>query len=157
MAEQVTTRRKGVSLAKGPVAILGLAGVIYGIAGLIAGGHGFPTSQVPHGSVIGQHWLGLAANGWTNALFIAAGLLLLFAAPLHWGAKSSAMLVAVVLGGAAVIGVVRGNGVFGLLAANRMTEIVWGGAAILLLFLSVMPRVGRTSKVRAAPPVARTQ
>jgi hypothetical protein len=151
------TTRTGVSLAKGPVAIVGLAGVVFGVAGLIFGGHGFPTSQVPHGPVIGTHWLGLAANGWTNALFIAAGLLLVFAAPGHWSAKSSARLVALVLGAAAVIAVIRGNGIFGLIAANRMTEIVWGAAAIVLLILGIMPRVGRrTSDARTAPPVAPT-
>lgn len=159
MEEQVTTR-KGVSLAKGPVAILGLAGVVYGILGLIFGGNGFPTSQIPHGSVVGQHFLGLAGNGWTNALFIAAGLLLLFAAPMHWSAKSFAIIVAVALGAAAVIGAIRGNGIFGVFAANRWTEIIWGAAAIALALLSVMPRVGRTRTVRTAPPpppVARTQ
>jgi hypothetical protein len=131
--------------------------VLYGVTGLIFGGNSFATSQVPHGSVFGAHWIGLAGNGWTNALFIAAGLLLLFSAPLHWGAKSSAMLVALVLGAAAVVAAIRGNGIFGLFAANRLTEIVWGGAAIVLALLSIMPRVGGRSRVRTAPPVARTQ
>ena len=150
---QVSTRSTGVSLAKGPVWILGALGVAYGVTGLIFGGHGFSTSQVPHGAVTGTHWLGLLANGWTNALFIAAGVLLLFSSPLHWGAKTGAMLVALALGAAAVIAVIRGNGVFGLFAANHVTEIVWGGAAVLLAVLSTLPRVGRTSEdVRTAPP-----
>jgi hypothetical protein len=154
----MSTRSTGVSLAKGPVWILGAIGVAYGVTGLIFGGHGFTTAQVPHGSISGTHWLGLLANGWTNALFIAAGVVLLFSSPLHWGAKTGAMLVALALGAAAVIAVIRGNGVFGLFAANGVTEIVWGASAIVLALLSVLPRVGRRSEseMRTAPPVAPT-
>jgi hypothetical protein len=152
-----TTRSTGVSLAKGPVWILGALGVAYGVTGLIFGGHGFTTSQVPHGGVTGTHWLGLVGNGWTNALFIAAGVMLLLFSPLHWGAKTGAMLVALALGAAAVIAVIRGNGVFGLFAANHVTEIVWGASAVVLALLSVLPRVGGTREdVRSAPPVAPT-
>jgi hypothetical protein len=155
--EEATTRSRGVSLTKGPVWILGLAAVAYGVSGLIFGGHGFTTAQVPHGSISGTHWLGLLGNGWTNALFIAAGVLLLLSSPAHWGAKTGALLVGLGLGAAAVIAVIRGNGVFGLFAANAVTEVVWGAAAVVLALLAVMPRVGRTSRARTAPPVAPTQ
>jgi hypothetical protein len=86
MARENTTGRKGVSLAKGPVAILGLAGIVYGVLGLILKGHGFAL-HIPHGTVHGRSWIGLEVNGWSDLLFIAAGLLLLFAAPLHWGSS----------------------------------------------------------------------
>jgi hypothetical protein len=141
MARENTTGRKGVSLAKGPVAILGLAGIVYGVLGLILKGHGFAL-HIPHGTVHGRSWIGLEVNGWSDLLFIAAGLLLLFAAPLHWGAKSMSLLVGLVLGGAAVIAVIRGDGVFGIFAANHLTELVWGAAAVVLLFLALLPRVG---------------
>lgn len=139
----VSTRTSaGWSLAKAPVAIIGILGIAYGVSGLISGAHGFAFHDVPHGTVPGRHWLGLEVNGWSNLLFVAGGLLLLLGSAAHWGAKSSAFIVAVVLGAAAVIGAIRGNGIFGIFAADHATEIVWGAAAVLLVVLSRLPRVG---------------
>ncbi len=66
----------------------------------------------------------------------------MFSAPLHWGAKSMSLLVGLVLGAAAVIAVIRGDGVFGIFAANHLTELVWGAAGLLLILLALLPRVG---------------
>src|SRR5450755_1220675 len=81
-----TRRTKGVSLAKGPVGLVGVVLLAYGITALIFGGHGF-AHHVPSGAVYGKTWLGLQVNGWSGLLFIAAGLLLLLSAPLHVTAK----------------------------------------------------------------------
>jgi hypothetical protein len=142
VARSSSRRRNGLSLAKGPIGLLGLAGVVFGVLALIFGGRSFAL-HVPHGAVGDGHYLGLFTNGWTDLLFLAAGLLLLVAAPVHWAAKSAATLVALVFGAAAVIAVVRGDGVFGIFAANGRTELVWGAAAILLAVLGRMGRVGR--------------
>ena len=151
MSASSTRSQTGRSLAKGPVAIIGLLGIAFGVAGLIFGGHGFHTASIPHGSITGTLWLGVMANGWTNLLFIAAGLLLLLGSSMHWSAKTTAFVVAGVLGAAAVIALIRGNGVFGIFAANHRTEIIWGGAAILLVLLSLLPRVGGTSRTDQEP------
>ena len=153
MSAAATDSRRGLSLVKGPVAIVGVLGIAMGVLGLIFGGHSFSTASIPHGAVHGKAWLGISLNGWTNLLFIAAGLLLLLGSSMHWGAKTAAFIVAGVLGAAAVIGVIRGNGVFGIFAANHRTEIVWGAAAIVLVLLSMLPRVGgraRRGRKRAA-------
>jgi hypothetical protein len=155
MSTVTTERRKGVSLAKGPVAIVGMVGIAMGVCGLIFGGHGFHIANVPHGSIYGKRWLGIELNSWTNLLFIAAGLFLLLFSPAHWGAKAAAWIVAGVLGAAAIIGVIRGNGIFGIFAADHRTEIVWGAAAIVLLALSLLPRVGRRERVVEQQPRAR--
>lgn len=141
MARDGKQESRGVSLAKGPVGILGLIGVIYGVSALILSSHGF-TLHIPHGAVHGSKWIGLEVNGWSELLFIAAGLLLLFSAPLHWGAKSMSLLVGWVMIAAAVIAVIRGDGVFGIFAANHLTELVWAAAGVLLLILALLPRVG---------------
>ena len=47
-----------------------------------------------------------------------AGLLLLISAPLHWGAKTMALIVGIGDGRRCVIAVVDGNDVFGVAAAN---------------------------------------
>jgi hypothetical protein len=151
MSAVTTPSRTGLSLAKGPIAIVGVLGIAMGVAGLIFAGHSFTTGNVPHGAIYGKRWLGLELNGWTNLLFIGAGLFLLLGSSMHWGAKTAAWIVAGVLGAAAVIGVIRGNGVFGIFAADHRTEIVWGAAAIVLLVLSMLPRVGRRRTAARAP------
>jgi len=128
MSALSTRSQTGWSLVKGPVAIIGVLGIAFGVAGLIFAGHSFTTASIPHGTITGKQWLGIELNGWTNLLFIAAGLLLLLGSSMHWGAKTSAFVVAGVLGAAAVIALIRGNGVFGIFAANHRTEIVWGVA-----------------------------
>ncbi|MGI8713712.1 MAG: hypothetical protein ACR2NR_11120 [Solirubrobacteraceae bacterium] len=146
MARTEPKQSNGVSLAKAPVAIIGLLGLLYGLSALIFGGHGFALSHVPTGAVHGKAWLGLEVNGWSDLLVIVAGLLLMFGAPLHWGAKGMSLIVGLVLGAAALIGLVRGNGVFGILAANGRTELVWGVAGVLLILVSLLPRVGAKTK-----------
>src|SRR5918997_1009396 len=114
------SRSKGVSLAKGPVALIGLALLAYGITGLIFEG-----------------------NGWTNLLFAGAGALLVFGSPLHWGAKSLALIVGLALGAASVISLVDGDDVFGIFAADGRMALAWGIAAAVLLVLALLPRAGR--------------
>ena len=135
-------KTKGTSLAKGPVGVIGLALLIYGITALIFGGHSF-AHHVPNGTVHGKTWLGLEVNGWSGLLFVAAGLLLLLAAPLHWSAKGMSLIVGVALATVALIALVNGHGALGIFAANHLTELVWGAAAALLLVLSYLPRAAR--------------
>ena len=111
------TRRKGVSLAKGPIGIIGMILLAYGVTALIFGGRSFTTHALD-GTVTGKTWLGLEVNGWSSVLCIVAGALLVFGSPLHWGAKGMSILVALVL----------------------------GAAAVLLLLLALLPRVGGGDK-----------
>jgi hypothetical protein len=64
-------------------------------------------------------------------------------APLHWGAKTMAMIVGIAFAAACVIAVVDGNDVFGVAAANTWTKLVFGAAAAALLIVAMLPRVGR--------------
>jgi hypothetical protein len=154
----MTNRRKknrGTSLAKGPIGLIGLAMLAYGITALIFGGHGF-TQHAPTGAVHGDTWLGLEVNGWSSLLFVAAGLLLLLGAPMHWGAKTMSLIVGSSLVGLCVIALANGHGALGLFAANGLTELVWGAAGALLIVLSLLPRVGGRSQraeFRPAPGV----
>lgn len=135
------TKTKGVSLAKGPVALVGLALLAYGITAFIFGGHSFAAHPLS-GTVTGKTWLGLEVNAWSSLLFAGSGLLLLFGAPLHWGAKGLALVVGLVLGAAAVIAAYDKNDVFGIFAANGLTKLVWAIAAAVLLVVALLPRVG---------------
>jgi hypothetical protein len=135
-------RTKGVSLAKGPVGIIGAVLLAGGILGLLIGSTDFTTSA-PDGDVTGGTFLGIEGNGWTWLGFGAAGLILLIGAPMHWGAKTTAQIVGLAMAVACVVAVVDGNDVFGVAAANSATMVVMGAAAVALLVLAMMPRVGR--------------
>jgi hypothetical protein len=58
------------------------------------------------------------------------------------------LIVGLALGLAAVIALVKGHGALGIFAANHLTELVWGAAAVLLIVLSMLPRIGEKAKQR---------
>ena len=142
--------RRGVSLAKGPVAIIGIAALALGILGFVFADRSF-SFDFPSGTVEGDTFLGIEGNGWTWIMFAAAGLLLLLGSPIHWGAKSMAFIVGVALGVGALIALSDGNDVLGIIATNNWTKLIMGAAGAALVLLSMMPRVG---KRRGGAPVA---
>jgi hypothetical protein len=142
MKDKSRRRKDGISLAKGPVALIGLALLAYGILNFLFGGNSFSASPID-GTVTGDKFLGIEANGWTNVLLAGSGLLLLFGSPFHWGAKSTAIIVGLVLGAASVISMVDGSDVFGIFATNGLTQLLLGAAATALLLLSLLPKVGK--------------
>src|SRR5579875_2638274 len=144
-------RTRGVSLAKGPIALVGLLGIIYGLSAVIIRAHGFAL-HFPNGHVHGSYWLHLKVNGWTALLFIAAGLALVFSAAAHLTAKTMAMLVGVVMIVLAIIGVAQGHGVLGIFAADHWTELIWAIAGVVPIVLALMPRVG--GRTTATTPAA---
>ena len=135
-------RTKGVSLAKGPVGIIGIVLLAGGILGLLFGSTDF-TTHATDGTVNGGTWLGIEGNGWTWVLFGGTGLVLLLSAPMHWGAKTMALVGGVVMAIACVLAVVDGNDVLGIFAANTATMIAFGAAAAALLIVAMMPRLSR--------------
>jgi hypothetical protein len=135
-------RTKGFSLAKGPVGIIGAVLLAGGILGLLMGSTDFTTSA-PDGDVTGGTFLGIEGNGWTWLLFAGAGLLLLMSAPMHWGAKTIAMIVGLAMAAAAIIALVDGSDVVGVFATNGATILVFGAAAVALMVVAMLPRVGR--------------
>jgi hypothetical protein len=134
--------RKGVSLAKGPVAIIGVLSLALGVLGFIFANQSF-TMHPLQGTVNGSTFLGIEGNGWTWALFAAAGLLLLLGSPIHWGAKSMAFIVGVAMVVGALIALSDGTDILGIFATNNWTKLVMGAGGIALILLSMMPRVGR--------------
>jgi hypothetical protein len=134
-----------VSLAKGPVGIIGLVLLAGGILGFVFGSTNF-TAHFPDGDVTGGTMLGIEGNGWTWALFGGTGLVLLLSAPMHWSAKTMSMLGGLVMLVACVLAIVDGNDVLGIFAANRATMLAFGVAAAALLIVAMLPRVGRRRK-----------
>ena len=139
-------RRKGVSLAKGPVGIIGMVLLAGGILGLLFGSTDF-AMDAPNGDVSGGTWLGIEGNGWTWLLFAGGGLLLLLSAPMHWSAKMMAMIVGLAMAAAAIIAIVDGSDVLGIFAANDITALAFGAAAAACLIVAMLPRVGKRREV----------
>src|SRR3954468_11346103 len=86
--------RSGLSLAKGPVGLVGLASLALGVLGFIFASRSFDF-EAPRGTAVGTSFVGIAGNGWARILVAAAGLLLLPGSTIHWGAKSMAFIVGV--------------------------------------------------------------
>jgi hypothetical protein len=142
-------RKRGVSLAKGPVALIGIAALALGVLGFIFGDQSF-NFDFPSGTVEGGTFLGIEGNGWTWGLFAAAGLLLLLGSPIHWGAKSMAFIVGVAMVIGALIALSDGTDILGIFATNNWTTLVMGAAGAGLILLSMLPRVGRRREVAVA-------
>ena len=152
-AERRTTTT-GVSLAKGPVSIIGMILLAYGVTGLIFGGNNFDSSPLD-GTVNGDTWLGIEGNGWSNLLAIGAGGVLMFGAQLHWAAKTTAIVVGLGFAAAAIIALIDGgDDVLGIFAANDATILAWAITAAVLVIVGLLPRVGR--KTEETPVVATT-
>ena len=134
--------RSGVSLAKGPVAIIGIASLALGVLGFIFADQSF-TFNAPDGTVTGSTFIGIEGNGWTWALFAVAGLLLMLGSPVHWGAKSMAFIVGVALIVGALISLSDGSDILGIFATNGWTTLVMGAAGAACVLLAMLPRVGR--------------
>jgi hypothetical protein len=139
-------QRGGMSLAKGPVALIGLASLALGVLGLIFASTDF-TTAAPDGTVNGGTFIGIEGNGWTWVGFAAGGLLLLLGAPIHWGAKSMAFMVGIAYGVGALIALSDGTDILGIFATNNWTKLVLGVAGVALVVLSTLPRVGRRGAV----------
>lgn len=142
--------RSGISLAKGPVGLIGIASLAFGVLGFIFADQSF-TMDAPSGTVEGATFLGVEGNGWTWALFAVAGLLLLLGSPVHWGAKSMAFIVGVAMVVGALIALSDGTDILGIFAVNNWTKLIMGAAGAALIVLSMMPRIG---KRRGGAPMA---
>src|SRR3954465_11546964 len=133
--------RSGISLAKGPVALIGLASLALGVLGFIFASRSFDFNA-PSGTVNGTTFIGIEGNGWTGGLFAVAGLLLLLGSPIHWGAKSMAFIVGVAFVVGALIALSDGTDILGIFATNNWTKLVMGAGGAARVVLSRMPGGG---------------
>ena len=105
------------------VSSLGWPGALaaYGLTELVFGSNDFPTAG-SDGAVTGERWLGIEAHGWTNGCVAAVGPILILGSPRHSSGKAVAELGSLILGAAAVIAIIDGEDVLGVLAANSGTH-----------------------------------
>jgi hypothetical protein len=155
MAHTDPTRTARRSIVGPAAAVLGLVLIAYGITGLIFGSADFDTD--PGGMVAGDSWLGIEGNGWTNVLFVAAGIMLILGSPAPLGSVMALVVAGLVLGAAAIIALIDGDDVFGVFAADGWTVLAWGVAALVLLAAAALHVIRSRSGGRKGRRTAKRQ
>jgi hypothetical protein len=97
-----------------------------GLILLLAGAFGFMSdSTFDVGSALnGKSFLGFEVNGWHNVVHVLSGLLLLSAFRRRSLAKTVALAFGLVYGVVAIIGLIDGNDVLGLIPVNAADNIL---------------------------------
>ena len=121
----VTTRRDrgGLTPAQLYCLLAGLALLLAGVFGFIADAT-FDTGKGEESGLQGDSFLGFEVNGWHNLVHIASGVLLLAAFKRRAAAKTVALTFGIVYGAVAIIGLIDGNDVFGLIPVNAADNIL---------------------------------
>jgi hypothetical protein len=99
-----------------------LAGAALLLAGIV--GFFFDASFDTGGSIDGDSFVGFEVNGFHNLVHIASGVLLLAASAKRTSAKTVALLFGIVYGAVALIGLIDGETVFGLIPVNPADNIL---------------------------------
>jgi hypothetical protein len=98
--------------------------LLAGGALLLAGVLGFVADASFDTTGEGSLFLGLEVNGWHNLVHLASGAVLLAAAWKATPARTIALLFGLTYGAVAVIGLIDGDSVFGLLPVNAGVHVV---------------------------------
>ncbi len=110
--------------------LFGAALLLAGIFGFLADA-GFGLGNVPSGTVDGSLFLGLEVNGWHNIVHLASGLVLLAAANTRPSAKAIALAFGLVYGLVAIIGLIDGSDVLGIIPVNGADNVLHIALALL--------------------------
>ena len=97
--------------------LAGAALLLAGLLGFLVNAD-FGVGNVPSGTVEGDLLLGFEVNGWHNVVHLASGLVLLAAANTRPTAKAVALTFGLVYGLVAIIGIIDGRDVIGLIPVN---------------------------------------
>jgi Domain of unknown function (DUF4383) len=146
-------RHTGRTPAQWYCLLAGLGLLLAGIFGWLADGS-FDTGSSgdtdaagnANGALQGDSFLGLEVNGWHNLVHLLSGLVLLAAFSKRKPAKTVALAFGVVYGVVAVIGLVDGNDVLGLIPINpadNVLHLVLAAAGILAALISPTDEVRR--------------
>jgi hypothetical protein len=97
-----------------------------GLALLLAGAFGFLSDSTfdAGGALNGKRFLGFEVNGWHNVVHVVSGLLLLAAYRRRSLARTVALGFGLVYGVVAIIGLVDGNDVVGLIPVNAADNVL---------------------------------
>ena len=117
--EDARHRDRGRTPAQWYCLLAGLALLLAGIGGFIADAT-FDTGS----GIDGDSFLGFEVNGWHNVVHVASGLLLLASYRRRASAKTVALLFGITYGAVALIGLIDGDDVLGLIPVNAADNIL---------------------------------
>ena len=117
--EDARHRERGRTPAQLYCLLAGAALLLAGIAGFF-----FDSSFDTGGTIDGDALIGFEVNGFHNLVHIASGLLLLASSAKRTSAKTVALLFGIVYGIVALIGLIDGETVIGLIPVNPADNIL---------------------------------
>jgi hypothetical protein len=143
----VTTKRgrDGMTPAQLYCLLAGAALLLAGLGGFLADAT-FDTGGGENG-LDGDSFLGFEVNGWHNLVHVASGLLLLASFKRRDMAKTVALAFGIVYGAVAIIGLIDGTDVFGIIpvnAADNILHIALSAVGILAALASPKDQVHGT-------------
>jgi len=139
------TADRGRTPAQWYCLLAGLALLLAGLFGFLADA-GFAVGDVPSGTVDGDLFLGFEVNGWHNLVHVASGLVLLAAANTRPSAKAVALGFGLVYGLVAIIGLVDGSDVLGIIPVNGADNILHVALALLGILTGLVSKARRTPR-----------
>jgi len=126
--------------------LAGLALLLAGIFGFIAdatfdtGSTSDPEGGNVGGALQGDSFLGFEVNGWHNVVHILSGLLLLAAFRRRGPAKTVALAFGAVYGLVAIIGLIDGDDVLGIIPVNAADNVLHIALSALGILTGLMSR-----------------
>jgi Domain of unknown function (DUF4383) len=149
-ADRGDRRRSGLSAltpAQGYCLAAGLVLLLVGILGFLADasfdtGGGVDADRLgnANGELQGDSFLGFEVNGWHNIVHIVSGLVLLAAFRRRGPAKAVAIAFGVVYGIVALIGLIDGNDVLGIIPINAADSALHIALAALGIVAGLVSR-----------------
>ena len=145
---------RGMTPAQLYCLIAGLALLLAGIFGFFADAtFDLSTTSDPEGGNVGgmlqgDSFLGFEVNGWHNVVHLASGLLLLGAFRSRKAAKTVALAFGLVYAVVAVIGLIDGNDVLGIIPVNPADNILHIALAALGIIAGLISRPKREDRDR---------
>jgi Domain of unknown function (DUF4383) len=113
--------------------IVGAGLVLVGLLGFLAEAKFDTSSGGDPGSVDGEDFLIFEVNGWHNAVHILSGAFLLLMSSRHERARTGALAFGVIYGLVAVIGLIDGHDVLGIIpidAADNVLHVLLAGTGL---------------------------
>jgi hypothetical protein len=147
--------RQGMTPAQWYCLLAGISLLLAGILGFIAdatfdtAGGSDPEGGNVGGALQGDSFLGFEVNGWHNIVHILSGLLLLAAFRRRGPAKTVALAFGVVYGLVAIIGLIDGNDVLGIIPVNPADNILHIALSALGILSGLMSRGNRRDSDRS--------
>ena len=134
--------------------LAGAALLLAGLLGFLVNAD-FGVGNIPSGTVEGDSLLGFEVNGWHNIVHLASGLVLLAAANTRPSAKAVALTFGLVYGLVALIGLIDGRDIIGLLPVNGADNVLHLALAALGIIAALISKARKTTHTGVHnPPTA---